>query len=79
MRRTKHGKGILFVKVFRIIIPEIACLIEFDNEDEFFKFVESVELEGQKPVFETPGTLAFFINSDVLFTCRKRLVESDVR
>jgi hypothetical protein len=72
MRRIKRGKGILFVKVFRIIIPEIACLIEFNDEGEFFGFVESVELEGPKPVFETQDTFAFFINSDVLFTCRKR-------
>jgi len=71
MRRIKHGKGILFVKIKRLTIPEICLTIEFDSENEFFKFVESVELEDPKPVFETPGTFAFFINSDVLFTCPK--------
>jgi hypothetical protein len=71
MRRIKRGKGILFVKISRIIIPEICMTIEFDSENEFFRFVESVELEDPKPVFETQDTFAFFINSDVLFTCPK--------
>ena len=70
--QTEHERpGVKCFQINRIVIPEVCMSIEFANEQEFFRFVEHCEVEGDKAVFETQDQVFFCPTSDFLFHAKK--------
>ena len=56
-------------KIARLTIPEVAVVVEFLSEQEFFRFINDVE---EKVVFEGRDAFFYFVNGDAVFCCKKQ-------